>query len=839
MRLGGVLTDADFVQWLTAAKSSIDFYYWNRYRKLLAHNHLSQRVIDTIHLDTDRTLEFLQNPQLEGTWKRRGMVMGHVQSGKTANYLGLIAKAADAGYKIIVVIAGIHDNLRNQTQRRIDEGFVGRDSARDRSRNEDTRIGVGLFDNTRRPCPFTSSLRDFNKAAARAVGVPLQNLREPAIFVIKKNPSTLRSLIEWIRELNTSASGSTLVDSPLLLIDDEADNASINVAREGSVSTINGQIRQLLQLFSRSCYVGYTATPFANIFIDPESKTEMLAEDLFPRHFIVSLDPPSNYVGATRVFLDEPDKFIRYIEDSDELLPVTHKQTHIVDELPDSLVTAIRAFIIARALRLLRGHRTAHCSMLVNVSRFTLVQSQVKAEVQRVLAPIQESARLHAGLSEKRALADPEMAALRTVFLAEFADRGFEWIDVQKTLIDASAPIKVMEVNNKSPDALNYQGFAGTGLSVIAVGGYSLSRGLTLDGLMVSYYLRNSQMYDTLMQMARWFGYRDDYDDLCRVWMPAGAVSWYVHIAESIELLREELRQMAAAGATPAEFGLKVRAHPDSLRITAMNKMGSSERMVFSIGLSGKLIETSTVHAVRSFRDTNVAAARTLVASLESGGFLERLVGGPGSSRVYSRVPADVIATFIRAYRNHPSSLLTDPGPVASYIDQRSNAELASWDVALVGVQVASEDPDVSLGVPINRQFRNSGESSNPRALALSDNRRVATVGAERFGLTAEEIAIAESQFRKSMERDGRAVKAVPDSAYRKVRTRPLMLLHVLRVKGSEEVSEPEPVIAYSLSFPKTSIEEQHVEYVVTSQWRREHAISEAVDELTPEDVGL
>ena len=253
------------------------------------------------------------------------MVVGHVQSGKTANYAGLICKAADAGYKLIVVIAGVHNNLRSQTQRRIDEGFVGRDSARLLSRQDDMLVGVGRFEDTRRPVTFTNTIRDFNKATASSVGIPIQNLTEPAVFVIKKNSHTLRNLLEWLRE-HSSRRGKERIDEPMLLIDDEADNASINIRHgAGEVSRINGQIRELLRMFDKSCYVGYTATPFANIFIDPDTDDEMCGEDLFPRSFIVSLDPPSNYFGATAVFLQGQDQFLRHIEDNEDILPIRHR----------------------------------------------------------------------------------------------------------------------------------------------------------------------------------------------------------------------------------------------------------------------------------------------------------------------------------------------------------------------------------------------------------------------------------------------------------------------------------------------------------------------------------
>ncbi|MGI8548670.1 MAG: Z1 domain-containing protein [Gemmatimonadaceae bacterium] len=451
MEIGSILRERGYRPWLDAELAGIDFYYWNRYRKLLESKHLSHNVISTLHRETDRILALLEKPSREGQWGRRGMVVGDVQSGKTANYTGLICKAADAGYRLIVVIAGVHNNLRNQTQRRIDEGFVGRDSARLLSKREDRFVGVGRFDATRRPVTFTNSLRDFSKQMATGLGIPLQTLKEPAVLVIKKNPKTLQNLLEWLREHNAGRQMRS-VDVPMLLIDDEADNASINVAyKSGTVSTINGQIRDLLQMFSRSCYVGYTATPFANIFIDPDTDDDMRGQDLFPRDFIVSLESPTNYFGAARVFRDDSDLFVRHVEDYADVLPLGHKKDHPIAALPGSMVTAVRTFVVGRAIRLLRGHRDQHCSMLINASRFTGTQGAIRNLVQQTIEGIQGSVRVNGALPSERALGDPEIAALQAVWEKEFVDSGYTWAEVQVELLNAAAPIRVVEVNGGVP----------------------------------------------------------------------------------------------------------------------------------------------------------------------------------------------------------------------------------------------------------------------------------------------------------------------------------------------------------------------------------------------------
>lgn len=834
MSLGAVLKQADFIPWLDAARADIEPYFWRRYRQLLAKDGFSGDVLAALDDVTNQILGLLENPKKAGSWDRRGMVVGHVQSGKTANYTGLICKAADAGYQLIVVIAGVHNNLRNQTQIRIDEGFVGRDSARMLSNGQDRIIGVGQFDSSKEPVTFTNSKRDFNKAVATSVGVGLHGLKNPAVFVIKKNSSTLKNLLEWLKE-HSRRGNRTTIDAPMLLIDDEADNASINTKHgKGEVTRINGQIRDLLKMFERSCYVGYTATPFANIFIDPDSNDEMLGEDLFPKDFIVSLDPPTNYFGANRVFLEDADAIIRPIEDNEDFLPLKHATDFQMATLPPSLVSAVRAFIVARAIRLLRGHERAHCSMLVNASIKNDVQRQLKNQLHLVLERIQQSVRVQAALPPDQALRDPEISALQETWKTEFGEAaGFDWPEVQSRLLDSASPVRTVLINSKSKDALDYADNAASGLNVIAIGGFALSRGLTLEGLMVSYFLRNSMMYDTLMQMGRWFGYRPGYDDLCRVWMPEAAQGWYEHIAEATEELREELRVMQAANATPQQFGLKVRSDPETLIVTARNKMGTGEKFRVSIGLSKTFIETAILRNDTASLDLNRALAKSFVKQLEATGQplnnAEKVTGG----WLLRGVSPGPVEDFVSGFQNSPGCLKTDPGPVRQYIEQRRDNEFAEWDVLFAAI--ADAEPtglvDTSLGISLNCQRRGRGKpdsaSDERTTLRITNKQRVASRGIEKTGLTPEQVASAEAAWIKE-----KGSQNFPDRIYRQVRERPLLIVHMLAIGGKDDdLSKSQPVVAWSISFPETKLEQRLVEYVVNTTWWRENYREELDDD--------
>jgi len=834
MTIGAILTERGFEPWLDSARVQIDPYYWQRYKRLLVEKHFSGQVIATLDSVTDKVLGLMENPLKEGPWDRRGMVVGHVQSGKTANYIGLICKAADAGYKVIVVIAGIHNNLRNQTQLRIDEGFVGRDSARLLSKKDERFVGVGRFDTTRRPVTFTNSVKDFNKGMATGLGIPLKNLNETAVFVIKKNSTTLKNLIDWLKE-HSAEGGTPKVTAPMLLIDDEADNASVNIKFDkDEVSRINGQIRELLSLFERSCYVGYTATPFANIFIDPESDHAMVGHDLFPRHFISSLDPPTSYFGPQRVFLDESKRFIRHITDDADQLPLRHRIDFKLAALPDSLADAVRAFILARAIRLTRGHENQHCSMLVNASRFTEVQRQLRNEIHTRLELIQSSLRINGALPPAQAARDPEIAELFRVWNVEYLDASEDWSAVLSRLHDAAAPVKVVEVNSRSSGTLNYADHEKNGLSVIAVGGFSLSRGLTLEGLLVSYFLRNSTMYDTLMQMGRWFGFRLGYEDLCRIWMPEEAEGWYAHIADSIEQLRSELRIMEAAGATPQEFGLKVRSHPDALLVTARNKFGSGEKVVVNIGLGNSFVETAILKRAEASLVNNRNAARSLVSALKGVGIRISDAERVRSGFLVSKAPVDVVDQFLAAFDNHPGSMLSDPAPVRRYIEDRAEGELKHWDILFASLKQADSDDDIDelLGIPITLQRRSAGDRSDAFTIRVTNKQRVASRGIERTAVDTEVIEKAQKSYRieKGLKDDDKEIN-YPDRIYRVVRKRPLLIVHLLKIDPVPDANPcPSPVVAWSISFPKTAVEEKKVEYIVNTTWLREN-FSEDLDE--------
>lgn len=848
MGLGAIVDAEDFRPWLRDARINgvVGDFYWSRYRRLLHLKGLPKSVIDATDEVTDRVLDRLGDPENMSPWSRRGMVVGHVQSGKTANYTGLICKAADAGYRLIVVIAGIHNNLRNQTQARIDEGFIGRDTGRLAHANKAQRqkiIGVGQFDQREFPVSLTNTLRDFNTATATTFTAQLSQINVPVVLVIKKNSSTLKNLLEWLKEHSVHQS-TQMVSQPMLLIDDEADNASINTAyaRE-EVTRINSQIRELLSLFHRGCYVGYTATPFANIFIDPDTDDEALKQDLFPRHFIIGLDAPSNYFGAQKVFLDARDQHVRLIDDNEDVLPIKHKIDNPVDVLPDSLVRAVRAFVVARAIRNARGQQSSHASMLVNASRFTDVQGRLRSRISDLVGRVRDAVVVDGGKGHA-ALRNPEIGALHEVWEAEYSDAdGADWPEVQARLHEVLIAARVVEVNaSKRSQALDYDQAGEHGVTVIAVGGFSLSRGLTLEGLIVSYFLRNSKMYDTLMQMGRWFGYRPGYQDLCRVWIPAEGVGWYAHIHEAMDDLQAQLKRMELAKATPEQFGLAVRSHPESLIVTARNKMGTGREFPMKVSLEEKLVETTRIVVDDVQLARNAQAAVALLAGMRTDG----LEFEPRSRGYLVRgVPVDRIDTFLRAYRTDPSNvpvdLLTDPKLIRDYIAARAESELSVWDL-FIASSTAKRGEKVDFGplelVPYERSVDPSDYAK--RVITVSGtSRRVGSAEDEREGLSDAEIAKALEDYRQTRS-DKELPKTISPKVYRTVPgRRPLIILRLVRPKlvGKDgQTSFGKDVVAWGLSFPSSQIGGGAVEYVVNTIRMREMFGEEEIEEEAPGD---
>jgi len=777
MSLGATLKDSSHTPWLNKQREHIDPFYWARYKQLLIKNGFGPKVVDQMDIVTDEILDLLQNPKDEGAWQRKGLVVGHVQSGKTANYSGVVCKALDAGYKVVIILAGLLNSLRKQTQQRTDSGVIGVDSSlilENLPLNEKI-VGVGKFnfDPKHYPISITTSHTDFNRANATQRQETIDHYNQPLVFVLKKNVTILKNLIDWLKNNNLNLS-----DHPVLLIDDEADHASINTNKPDlDPTTTNSRIRELLDLFPKNVYLGYTATPFANIFINPDSVEDMM-EDLFPENFIKTLDAPSNYFGGSRIFAEGGLDAVRKIEDYETFLRLKHKKEDLPEFLSESLKEAVRVFILVRAIRIKRGQAAKHNSMLVNVSRFTDIQSDLRVLIHSYLSELRDAVFNNYALDVDEALKNSFMQAFCGTWSDEFSETEFGWPEIQEVLKKAIAPIDVIEVNSSKNaekeidySERNYP----EGRHLVAVGGLSLSRGITLEGLTTTYFLRNSIMYDTLMQMGRWFGYRSGYEDLCRIYMTQQARSWYEHISLATDELRDEFKRMEDLKRTPKEFGLCVRNHPDSLIVTARNKMRTARPVFREIDLTGRLIETTRLFTNPDVVKWNMKQAVDLLKKVQSTGQRAIL---KGSGKVFwTNVPNTLVSEFVEAYKNHPESMVTESEPVMKSIQTLATDKgITKWNVLFVDITNSPLTPKINAWSEFKDMGPGVRDTTTPCTGGIMLSRR--KLGSE--GIDRVDLKSGES------------------------RETPLLMIHLLdcRVDKSGEPEFPEGVIAYGISFP-------------------------------------
>lgn len=881
---GTLRDDKDHEDWLDASRKK-DWRYWHRLQRYMERS-LAVDVVDALDKSTDGILGLLEDPKREGYWDRRGLVVGHVQSGKTSSYSALICKAADAGYKIIIVLAGLHNNLRSQTQIRLEEAFLGYET----SPNRDPGKPLGVFEEDSDPkihphCATTRAENgDFNTAVAKHFAISPEE--KPWLFVIKKNKTVLSRLLKWIQghhvaDATDTVTGRRIVTKlPLLVIDDEADNASVDTGEQlfnadgtpdddHQPKAINGLIRKILHSFAKSAYVGYTATPFANIFIHRRNETSDEGPDLFPRSFIQNLAAPSNYVGPARVFgLRGPDGRVGglpltrgildqvNVDEPGGWMPPKHKKEHVPvyagqDAVPPSLKEAVCSFALACAARACRGQGAAHSSMLVHVTRFTAVQAEVHRQVEELVKRMKQ--RITRGvdheplLKQLRDLWERDFIPTSAAIAASFPEKNGpprmpDWEEIVAALPDALSDIEVRIINGSAKDALDYVERQATGLKVIAIGGDKLARGLTLEGLCTSYFVRTTKMYDTLMQMGRWFGYRPGYLDLCRLYTTADLVDWFGHIADASEELREEFDAMVASGGTPRDYGMKVASHP-VLLVTSPLKMRTAQTL--SLSYSGSLVQTVAFRNDADGLAQNLGAADRLLAAI-------RLPAEAGPTRqrddepdewrrssLWRDVSSDLVMEFLRGYAT-PAGIERANGAVMADFIAKMNVqkELTLWTVALVAEGHAGAPHTFANGLTVASFPSRSDRGVDGRYSigVLTDPADEGIDVEQADWKRALELTLAEWKPDPARNRitppnrpSGKKLREVKALASG-VEARGLLLLYPLAPGGAEKsipAGWSKPIMGFALAFP-SSKSGVVVEYKVDHlYWEQEYGPSE------------
>jgi len=668
---------------------------WSRLENLLLSNgRWKPDQVASLDAESFRVLRHLRDPLSSGLFSGRGLVVGYVQSGKTANYTAVAARAVDAGYRLIIVLSGIHDSLRNQTQVRLERELVGL--------SEESWEASGWTLLTGRDADFAST----DAAILQRGGVFLA--------VIKKNTHVLAKLIEFLQ-----GAGALVEDLPALVIDDEADQASINTRgnRDPAISDeedasdktyapspTNRLIRTILRLLPRVSYIAYTATPFANIFINPQALDSEAGEDLFPRDFALQLPRPDGYTGTEELFgvaAQGRDTLRSVPEDDVQRLRTTGRRQSAglvvgpaENLIPTSLSDAFLTFCVAGAVRELRpGLAGQPHTMLVHVSSRTADQARIAGALkdqrdiwQGALQQGQSLEGLFRGIIRSH-LAGVELPADQS--------------DIIARACEVMGGLEILELNSVAGENLEYDRHPGRHL--VAVGGNRLSRGLTLEGLTVSYFLRTTNMVDTLLQMARWYGFRTGYEDLVRVWTTDGIAQWFTELALVEQSLRDSLRSLARAGRRPDEMAIRLRAH-SGLLLTARNKSGLSTEVRDS--WSGEHPQTVMLPLGNPDRLVhNRVLTENLITSIGGG---RQISGG----WLLQDVPPEIICDYLRLYRTHDDVIAFRGQELADWISERAGiGELVNWSVFVAGSREGDDIKIGELSTGVVKRSRTSSES--------------------------------------------------------------------------------------------------------------------------------
>ena len=785
--------------WYAGPNDSADIY-WPALRKYIGVD-LSwpKDRVDSLNGSSNKVIAYTPRPN-ESSWDAKGLVVGYVQSGKTTNFTAVIAKAADVGYKFVIVLSGIHNGLRKQTQERLDEQL-----------QQLTPTKWKLL---------TNADDDFRAPAIKSTALLHVDDSGVILAVVKKNAAVLKRLDKW---LEPAVKQRALVDVPTLIIDDEADQASVET------KSINPLIRGIIAKLPKSTYIGYTATPFANILIDPAGG------DLYPKDFILNLPEPKGYFGTERIFGrdvvegDEADgkdldgsNMLRIIPDGDvdDVRPLGKTAAaNFIPSIPPSLATALDWFVLSTAARRARGD-AGHSTMLIHTSMKTDVHNQFKGPLNAYVAALARAwASGEEGTQTRlRALWNAESAKVPS---DEFSLIALSFDEIAAELAQVLTDCRVIIDNFRSDDRLDY---SGEGQVAIAVGGNTLSRGLTLEGLIVSYFVRAAGAYDTLLQMARWFGFRPGYEDLPRIWMTDELRRWFRHLATVEREIRLDIERYESEDLTPMEFGVRIRTHP-TLRITA--KMGAAIPAYASYG--GRRVQTRYFKARdHEWLSHNKDAADGLVSRVRTkGSDAEVLDSG---TVLFRDVEADDVLTFLSDYKAHTDSPDIDHELIKKYvIKQQRQGSLERWNLAVMAAKSGAERGTVRLGgIDFGRivrsQLKNDGDERADIKTLMSKDHRVVD-----FMAPAEARKRGENTLMDDRDKDP------------KVRRMGLLLVYPI-----DPLSEPEAVnaesrkaldavddvIGIALVFPGSAVQTSQVSQTYVSVDLSEADIETNDDEL-------
>lgn len=681
-----LVQDPNRLDWLRGLDRS-SWYYWPTLRQfLISHKGWSMSAVRSLDDSSDRILRQLAIPSTEH-FDVRGLVLGFVQSGKTANYTSLIAKAADVGYRLIIVLSGIDNGLRRQTNIRLKRELVG---------YSDNRPGtVHLPPMGQRWHEFTREDIDGDFQIGHANHAALQG-SQPVLLVVKKNGPVLRRVLRWLDGAPVEVKRTL----PMLLVDDEADQASVDTRGSRQLedeplpddyeepSVINGLIRDLLQQFERRAYVAYTATPFANVLIPHDTFDPRRGNDLYPKDFIVDLPKPDGYFGAEEIFGRMDSASGGEIIGLDVIREVPDDDIAALEAgaLPASLTTALEDFVLSGAARAQRGQADAPATMLIHTNQRILNQAGLRRLVEIRFLELRDEWRYHRTHGMRDRLLSRWESEFRPVTRERHLERDVPFESIEPHLTPFIQAVQVKEINSATGDVLDYE--REPSLKAIAIGGNRLSRGLTLEGLTVSFFLRPSPTYDTLMQMGRWFGFRGGYEDLTRIYTTAKLNDWFTDLAFVEHRLREDIQIYEGQGLTPQQVGMRIWQHP-TMQVTSPLKRRFASSTTLATDYSLGLEQTFKFPLRRPsdlaiLADSNRITVRDFFSRLQNPNQQLTTVKGP----VWTGVNVELILEFLKNFRLDTEVSGISMPHTCAYIERlRDAGELIRWTIAVRGLQ--------------------------------------------------------------------------------------------------------------------------------------------------------
>lgn len=815
--------------WLATVDRS-EWHYWPTLRTyLLGVKGWPRDTVLSLDDASDQILRELEPPTTE-EFDIRGLVLGYVQSGKTANFTAVIAKAADAGYRLIVVFSGIDNGLRRQTQIRLNRELTGYPS--------NPPDAVRMPPVGRQWHQFTTDDLAGDFFPGRANHAALQG-SQPVLLVVKKNGPVLRRLKAWLQ----TAPAEVRVSLPALFVDDEADQASVDT--RGSYQTqeefdsdnpdyeppavINGLIRELLGMFSRRAYVAYTATPFSNVLIPHNTYDGSAGADLYPKDFFIDLPKPRGYFG-TEEFFGRFDPIDNDQVDGLDVLRIVSAEEVISfvqnNELTASIEEALFAFVLGGAARACRGKASAPCTMLVHTSQRIAEQRPTKQLVERRFRELKDEWRYdrNSGIRVKLQKLWERDFLPTTRGIPGCPEHSFAVLEPYVgPFLEA---VVVREINSDKGEVLDFE--REPELKAIAVGGNRLSRGLTLEGLLVSYFARRSPQYDTLLQMARWYGYRGGYEDLTRIYTTRELAGWFADLALVEYRLRQDMQVYEKnPDLKPADIGMRILQHP-SMQVTSALKRRYTGTTIVSQSYAEELEQTFKF-PLHDDANLAVLCEQNRLATSE---FLSGL--GESSRRekfgpLWSDVSASDVVYFLRRFQVDPVVNSLSPELIAAWIErQNTDGELVNWTVVVRGRDELSPKLRAASWLPSSETpVWNVGRT---RIRGTNSLGVITTSGDEAFGLTDSELGEMERKLKQGEEKDRNRAARLSRSG-----KCGLLLLYPISkysgldglAKGRELLYEnPEgplarDLIGLALSFPKSKGAHPVEAYLEgTARWR-------------------